>query len=828
MSLYNDDANELSELVNDPIAAGISSGADSSSGGVSFPSGTQATIPVSTSTSNSALAFPLSSFSTGTTTTTAAPAANDPYSALQIALSLPTDSSAQSAALQKATQTFEASPALVEGLVLPLLDAVVAGEGEGGVAVGGRELKTWLLDLLAFGLGRANLPLEIKTQIAVKSLSSLSVLMERYKEVSSSGSSQDPSSASSWTSIIKLVIQCLSCAYPLIFRHVVTSPPSSASTLWTALTLLKSQIISLAIGVSLLPSSLGLPRSVPIGIKQVSWKFIQRVILVGTRGGSADPRRQDKSDPNIMSCPPTHPIIKAKDLAEESTHLIERLISTLFSESSETPILLALLFEIPQLLKLRPILASQLIPVLCSWVPDAMVNANRSRSQIRSVEKALKIVMVHLMRTGIHAAYAAQLTDALTRQSVRLSVALKEEKLAKKLAATSSVVVAGSRAAPGGGVKREAADFVGANGFETSTKRQRVRSPSTAIQNQLEATTIPPTSFGFGHKPQLSTSRDAQDGLNTPPNLIGFDVTSLNLDLTTQLLLKSLESVSTEILQDAIRRARVTARGTTFATLRALGVALGPDESGSVAPAPQNRDREPEVTRTRQMPSRLSEDEPDDMLLDPGEDDGAIPSASASSGVKREEDEDDEAEMEMEMDVPIADPLNLIGDENEAEAEAERAMKGAAQGNDEMRQGSDSSVVEQGKPRLSVTDFRLPAASDLTSKQKQGIVLAAIDRLCQAGLDISAQTAGAIVGAGGGVGADQMNNLVLGDNDSVRVSFKVQSTDAWMLFVTRLVSRGMSIDSASFMESQNQNQTKISSTFRQAVADFVCEDFPSR
>lgn len=64
----------------------------------------------------------------------------------------------------------------------------------------------------------------------------------------------------------------------------------------------------------------------------------------------------------------------------------------------ETAVLQPILNLIPPLLKARPALATNLVPSLTAWTPSAMQGANRSASQIRSVEKALKVTMVHLLR----------------------------------------------------------------------------------------------------------------------------------------------------------------------------------------------------------------------------------------------------------------------------------------------------------------------------------------------------------------------------------------------------------------------------------------------
>lgn len=87
--------------------------------------------------------------------------------------------------------------------------------------------------------------------------------------------------------------------------------------------------------------------TVPNGVKLAAVKFLQRVILVQTRG-IPDPRvclelhhvclnpdailqLQNKNDPNISFCPPDHPFISVVKLEAEGQKLIEGQMSLLYS-----------------------------------------------------------------------------------------------------------------------------------------------------------------------------------------------------------------------------------------------------------------------------------------------------------------------------------------------------------------------------------------------------------------------------------------------------------------------------------------------------------------
>jgi hypothetical protein len=57
---------------------------------------------------------------------------------------------------------------------------------------------------------------------------------------------------------------------------------------WTTMTTVKTVLITYALAISLDPTTLGQPREINPGLRIASWKFVQRVICVGTRGSSVE------------------------------------------------------------------------------------------------------------------------------------------------------------------------------------------------------------------------------------------------------------------------------------------------------------------------------------------------------------------------------------------------------------------------------------------------------------------------------------------------------------------------------------------------------------
>jgi hypothetical protein len=53
---------------------------------------------------------------------------------------------------------------------------------------------------------------------------------------------------------------------------------------WTTMTTIKTVLITYALAISLDPNTLGQSREINPGLRIASWKFVQRVICVGTRG----------------------------------------------------------------------------------------------------------------------------------------------------------------------------------------------------------------------------------------------------------------------------------------------------------------------------------------------------------------------------------------------------------------------------------------------------------------------------------------------------------------------------------------------------------------
>ena len=83
------------------------------------------------------------------------PTEQDPYQALAVALAKPADTAEQFGALQVVSDLLEEQPAAIETLCLPLFEHIKT--------TGDTALKRWVLERIAFGVGRCKLQMERKT-----------------------------------------------------------------------------------------------------------------------------------------------------------------------------------------------------------------------------------------------------------------------------------------------------------------------------------------------------------------------------------------------------------------------------------------------------------------------------------------------------------------------------------------------------------------------------------------------------------------------------------------------------------------------------------------
>ncbi|KAF9054369.1 Symplekin tight junction protein C terminal-domain-containing protein [Panaeolus papilionaceus] len=319
----------------------------------------------------------------------------DPLQLLQAALTAPANSQEQATLLATLRESLESQPSPIPILAQTLFSVTVNA--------GDSLLKRWVLDLVHFAICRSTLTLDQKTQMAVRELDSLVQLIE------------DPSPA-----VVKVAIQILTGVYPLVFRYLCTNRSNVGP--WNTISACKSRIIEMVWGAN-----------VNVGVKISAMKFVQRVILVQTRGVS-DPRLQNKNDPNIAFCPADHPFISVAKLEAEGQKLLEGLTATLYS-SQDVDLLSALLNSWVALVKQRPATLPYVVSAFGSWTPAALVGLDAA--SVKSVEKAVRILLIHISKMPASSQYVPQINITLSQQSARMEKAAIEEKKRKAALAES-------------------------------------------------------------------------------------------------------------------------------------------------------------------------------------------------------------------------------------------------------------------------------------------------------------------------------------------------------------------------------------------------------
>ncbi|KAE9401084.1 hypothetical protein BT96DRAFT_919061 [Gymnopus androsaceus JB14] len=322
----------------------------------------------------------------------------DPLQTLQAALNTEPNSKEQAELLASLRESLELQPALI-GLLVPILISKI-------VSAADSLLKTWVIDLFHYGLCRSSLSLDAKTQLSTQTLEVLCQFLQDHNPA-----------------IVKVVIQCLTTVYPLLFRLLCSNRNIPAT--WNILSICKAKILAFVD-----------QPGVNAGVRLSSLKFMQRVILVQVPQGISDPRLQNKNDPNLSFCPANHPFIFVAQLESEGQLLLKKVIEILYS-TQNVDLLSALLNSWVTLVKLRPNMIPLVVTALKQWTPAALTGL--SASTIRSAEKVVRIILIHISRISHAGQLVPQINEALSAQAARMETAAAEEK--KRKAAVAAGII---------------------------------------------------------------------------------------------------------------------------------------------------------------------------------------------------------------------------------------------------------------------------------------------------------------------------------------------------------------------------------------------------
>ncbi|KAI1796643.1 Symplekin tight junction protein C terminal-domain-containing protein [Ganoderma leucocontextum] len=319
----------------------------------------------------------------------------DPLTQLSLALAAPADSEEQAELLTTLRESLESHPSL--SILCSTLMKTLSGAGDS-------LMKTWVLNLLHFAICKSNLSTDARTQLADQSLDILAGLLN------------DGNIAT-----VKVVVQCFPTVYALLFRSLSVNRNNRKP--WDILSQAKARILEFV----------WVPQ-INTGLRVAAIKFMQRVVLVQTRGIN-DPRLQNKDDPNLNMVPSDHPFMSVQVLEQEGLKLLEGVITTLYT-TNNPDMLSAILNSWANLVKRRPALVELVVSTLVQWTPIKLEGL--PASIIRSTEKTVRILLTHISRTAQGQPFLGQIQSALAAQGARMEQAAAEEKARKAAVAEAS------------------------------------------------------------------------------------------------------------------------------------------------------------------------------------------------------------------------------------------------------------------------------------------------------------------------------------------------------------------------------------------------------
>ncbi|KAH9823539.1 Symplekin tight junction protein C terminal-domain-containing protein [Melampsora americana] len=409
---------------------------------------------------------------------------NDALLLFSNAISSPPNSLQQRKTLIQLKSQFDSNPALLPILYPSLLSLISSQSNHPSI-------KKWVSSIIELAICRPNLNLssDQRLQIIIQSTETIHKILN----------SQELELNSDLIESKKFAIQAATSSYPIIFKLINTKSTSDHTRTWSFVNQTKSIILSIFRSTS---------QTLSLGLKVASIKYIQKLIQVGTKGGSADPRKRSE-DPSIAMCSSAgNSFIKPKELEQEANLLLEELIRLLYQTTSPE-IASAIIITTGTLVRHRPTLSTMIINTLTSYIPPSspLAHQNKPTLQIKGVEKTLRITLSHLER---HIP-TPQIREALVNQMKRLEELNEREKDRKRR-------------------RKE----------EDAMAKKRAKSGNKSIM------------------PSTQSSTTVEHPGRTQSQLQGFDVTSLGLELVVELVIANLLAVDDQTLHEAMTRFRYT------------------------------------------------------------------------------------------------------------------------------------------------------------------------------------------------------------------------------------------------------------------------------
>lgn len=196
------------------------------------------------------------------------------------------------------------------------------------------------------------------------------------------------------------------------------------------------------------------------------------------------------------------------------------------------------------LIKVRPTLSSRLFNALTSWAPSTMTSSNAT--QVRSVEKTLRLALVHLLRSGHGNSYAQQVNDCLQRQDQRMRLAHEAEHRRREEEAPlkrARVVDELSTAGEGDFIQAKRRKLEGTANASTPTPPPGILPPAERQELQTQMALI---RQAFANAAATAVPQGIRD----------YDVTQISAVTVLELVIANLQVMTEDSLRMAIDRAR--------------------------------------------------------------------------------------------------------------------------------------------------------------------------------------------------------------------------------------------------------------------------------
>ncbi|SJX64804.1 related to Symplekin [Sporisorium reilianum f. sp. reilianum] len=363
-------------------------------------------------------------------------------------------------------------------------------------------LRTWIALVMDLAFCRPALSQDTKATLAIHAPEAILLLIK----------DKDPRLA-------KIASQCFASMYPVLFRLVCND--RAKSNLWQTVQAIKAQVVHLFDHGSQ-------------GAKLAVIKCYQRIVQVQSRG-STDPRAQLKNDVSLNTVPTSHPLLNASQLEEEGNRLFAQIVTLIFT-SDVTDLIMASVNSLTVLAKARPQLGSVILRAMATWTPASLTNL--SHTQVRNVEKTVRIFYLHFVRNQLAGPDSASIQKALEAQQRRMEEAAKAYQAQKEAEAKR---------------KREQIDeeLQGPKKIKLEHHQQQSEAEASTSQQQHQQQQVDPAAGEAFRNASVRTT----GGVGRNP-LAAFDVKTLPLTLVIDLIIANLQALSDHDLNAAIANMR--------------------------------------------------------------------------------------------------------------------------------------------------------------------------------------------------------------------------------------------------------------------------------